>query len=110
MALPAIEVIQVPDELTEVEKLIRDVNDRGIMRAAMASKVDTALRMFLIKVKQVRGLPFEVVLPTNHMTRNEALNVLARARQELSDFPEMSIEEIDAEIHESRRERKGRTS
>ena len=43
MALSVIEVVQVPDELTEEEKSIRDVNDRGIMRAAVASRVDVIL-------------------------------------------------------------------
>ena len=43
MALSVIEVVQVPDALTEEEKSIRDVNDRGIMRAAVASRVDVIL-------------------------------------------------------------------
>ena len=43
MALSVIEVVQVPDESTEEEKSIRDVNDRGIMRAAVVSKVDIIL-------------------------------------------------------------------
>ena len=43
MALPVMEVVHVPDEETEEEKLIRDVNDRGIMRAAVAAKVDVIL-------------------------------------------------------------------
>lgn len=43
MALSVIEVVQVPDELTEEEKSIRDVNDKGIMRAAVASRVDVIL-------------------------------------------------------------------
>ena len=43
MALSVIEVVQVPDELTEEETSIRDVNDRGIMRAAVASRVDVIL-------------------------------------------------------------------
>lgn len=43
MALSVIEVVQVPESLTEEENSIRDDNDRGIMRAAVASKVDVIL-------------------------------------------------------------------
>ena len=43
VALPVIEVVQVPEEATVEEMAIRDVNDRGIMRAAIASKVDVIL-------------------------------------------------------------------
>ena len=43
MALAVIEVVQVPDERSEEENFIRDVNDKGIMRAAVAAKVDIIL-------------------------------------------------------------------
>ena len=43
IALSTIEVVKIPDEVTEEEKLIRDVNDRGIMRAAVSAKVDVIL-------------------------------------------------------------------
>lgn len=43
MALSVIEVVQIPDVVTEEEKLIRDINDRGIMRAAVVAKVDIVL-------------------------------------------------------------------
>lgn len=43
MALPALEVVQIPIEPVEDEELIRDANDRAIMRAAVASNVDAVL-------------------------------------------------------------------
>ena len=43
MALSVIEVVKIPDTETDEENLIRDVNDRGIIRAAMASNVDVIL-------------------------------------------------------------------
>ncbi|MCR5634267.1 MAG: type II toxin-antitoxin system RelB/DinJ family antitoxin [Lachnospiraceae bacterium] len=66
----------------------------------------TAFRMFLAKSKQVRGLPFEATLPESASTRDdfgEAFNVL---REEASDLPEMSLDEINAEISAARAERK----
>ena len=43
MALPALEIVQIPIELAEEEELIRDANDRAIMRAAIAYNVDAIL-------------------------------------------------------------------
>ena len=43
IALPSIEIVQVPAEAVEEEQFIRDTNDRAIMRAAVASKVDAIL-------------------------------------------------------------------
>ena len=43
MALPALEVVQIPIEPVEEEEFIRDANDRAIMRAAIAYNVDAIL-------------------------------------------------------------------
>ncbi len=43
MALTTIEAIRIPIEPAKEEKLIRDANDKAIMRAAIASKADAAL-------------------------------------------------------------------
>lgn len=43
MALQTIEVVQIPDEPVEEENMIRDVNDREIMRVAVSAKVDILL-------------------------------------------------------------------
>ena len=61
----------------------------------------TAFRMFLNKSKQVRGLPFDVVLPpaTKREDFRLAFNEL---REEAADVPELSLEEINAEISAAR--------
>lgn len=43
IAIPSIEIIQIPEEPVAEEHFIRDVNDREIMRAAVAAKVDVVL-------------------------------------------------------------------
>ena len=43
MALPALEIVQIPLRPVEEEELIRDTNDRAIMRAAIACNVDVIL-------------------------------------------------------------------
>ncbi len=65
----------------------------------------TAFRMFLNKSKQVRGLPFDAVLPAAN-TREDFRTAFYALREEASEVPEMSLEEINAEISASRAERK----
>lgn len=76
--------------------------------ASIGLDMSTALRMFLIKARHVRGLPFEAVLPATEMTRKEAFSVIEDARQQMASVPEMTMDEIDAEIHAARKERKAR--
>lgn len=40
IALPAVELVQVPDISVPQEEFIRDINDRPIMRAAVAAQCD----------------------------------------------------------------------
>lgn len=68
----------------------------------------TAFRMFMTKSKIVKGLPFDAVLPKNTVTRAEAKRAFYEMREQASDVPEMSLDEINAEILASRRERKGK--
>ena len=57
------------------------------------------------KSKQVRGLPFDAVLPP--VTKREDFRTAFTAlREEAADVPEMSLEEINAEISAARAERK----
>ena len=76
--------------------------------ASVGLDMSTALRMFLIKAKYVRGLPFEAVLPKSELTRKDALSVIEEARKQMADMPEMTLDEINAEIHAARMERKAR--
>lgn len=66
----------------------------------------TAFRMFMKRSKQVKGLPFEAILPTQTITRGDALDAFYSARQQMADEPEMSLEEINAEISAARADRK----
>lgn len=67
----------------------------------------TAFRMFMAKSRMVKGLPFEAMLPENTITRVEAKNAFYEMRKQVADIPEMSLDEINAEILASRAERRG---
>ena len=56
--------------------------------ASIGLDMCTALRMFLIKARHVRGLPFEAVLPATEMTRKEAFSVIEDARKQMASVPE----------------------
>lgn len=66
----------------------------------------TAFRMFMSKSKMVKGLPFDAILPENTITRSEAKNAFHEMRKQTSDIPEMSLDEINAEILAVRTERR----
>lgn len=66
----------------------------------------TAFRMFMAKSKMVKGLPFEAALPEKTITRTEARNAFYELRQQAANLPDMSLDEIDAEISAVRTERK----
>lgn len=66
----------------------------------------TALRMFLRKSKQVRGLPFDAVLSDPNSGREDIRAAFYGLRKEAADLPEMTLEEINAEISEARSARK----
>ncbi len=65
----------------------------------------TAFRMFMKKSKQVRGLPFEAVLPESN-TREDFRAAFNALRKEASDTPEMSLDEINTEISAVRADQK----
>ena len=66
----------------------------------------TGFRMFLTRSKMVKGLPFETTLPETTITRAEAKNAFYELREQVADVPEMSLNEINAEISDFRAERK----
>ena len=68
----------------------------------------TALRMFMNKSKMVKGVPFDVRLPESTVTRAKAMRAFDDLRAQASDLPEMTLEEINAEISAARAERKKR--
>lgn len=73
---------------------------------AMGLDLNTAFRMFMERTRMVRGLPFPAVLPADKMTRVEAQAIIDEMRQEAADTPEMTLDEINAEIRAAREERK----
>ncbi len=75
---------------------------------AMGMDLNTAFRMFMERTRMVRGLPFPAVLPETRMTRVEAQKIINDMREEAADLPEMSLDEINAEIRAVREERKSR--
>jgi len=73
---------------------------------AMGMDLNTAFRMFMERTRMVRGLPFPAVLPETRMTRAEAKKALEDIREEAAVLPEMTLDEINAEIKAARSERK----
>ena len=67
----------------------------------------TAFRMFMVKSKMIKGLPSEATLPESTITRAEAKHAFYELRRQAADVPEMSLDEINAEISAVRVERKG---
>ena len=88
------------------DKALRD--DCIAIYEALGMDLNTAFRMFMERTRIVRGLPFPAVLPEKRMTRLEAKAAIQTLRDEAKDLPEMSVEEIDAEIAAARAERKAR--
>ena len=66
----------------------------------------TAIRMFMKKSKMVRGTPFDTRLSETAVTRAEALNAFEELRRQAADVPEMTLDEINAEISAARQDRK----
>ena len=72
---------------------------------AMGLDLNTAFRMFMERTRMVRGLPFPATLPDNKITRSEAMTAFRTLREQASDVPNMTLDEINSEITEVRRER-----
>lgn len=76
--------------------------------AAMGMDLNTAFRMFMERSRMVGGLPFPAVLPENLKNQLEAQATIDSLRREAEDVPEMSLDEINAEIAAARAERKAK--
>lgn len=75
--------------------------------SALGMDLNTAFRMFMERTRIVRGLPFPAVLPDNTITCEEALSIFNKMRDEASDLPEMTLDEINEEIRQARAAKKG---
>lgn len=86
------------------DKALRD--DCIAIYEALGMDLNTAFRMFMERTRMVRGLPFPATLPETRMTRAEARQAIADMREDGAGIPEMTLEEINAEIAAVRAERK----
>lgn len=75
---------------------------------AMGMDLNTAFRMFMERTRMVRGLPFPAVLPETRMTRAEAKKAIEEIREEAAALPEMTLDEINAEISAARTQRRAK--
>ena len=83
-----------------VDKELKDeVSD---IYESLGMDLPTAIRMFFVRSKIERGVPFNVTLPDNMVTRNEALKALDLMFEQAKDVPDMTLDEINAEIKEVR--------
>ena len=92
-------------------KLKQDVTE---LYESLGMDLPTALRMFMSMSRMRRGIPFEVAVPENAeitpqektVTHADALEAFERLRADAADLPEMTLDEINAEIAAARVERK----
>ena len=73
---------------------------------SLGMDLPTAFRMVMKRSVLVKGLPFEAKLPEDTVTRTNGVDAFCETRRKLADVPEMSLEEIHAEIAEIRAKRK----
>ena len=73
---------------------------------ALGMDIPTAIRMFFVRSKMVRGIPFDTTLPRGVVTRTEALSALDDMFKQSEAAPEMTLVEINAEIADVRAARK----
>lgn len=73
---------------------------------SLGMDLPTAFRMFMIRSKIEKGLPFDAKLPENVITRSEALSTFNELRRQAANLPEMSLNEINSEIDAVREERR----
>lgn len=71
---------------------------------SLGMDLPTAFRMFMKRSVMERGLPFEVKLPEDAVTRMDGLQAFREIREILSETPEMSLDQINAEIKTIREE------
>lgn len=89
---------------TRVDKALKE--EVAEIYEALGMDLPTAIRMFFTRSKIARGIPFDTTLPDNVLTRSEAMTAFSELRREAADFPEMTLDEINQEIAETRAARK----
>ena len=72
---------------------------------SMGIDLRTAFCVFMERTRAANGFPFPLYRLEPEITREEALEAFNELREQAKDVPEMSIDEINAEITAARRER-----
>lgn len=75
---------------------------------SLGMDLPTAFRMFMIRSKIDKGLPFDAKLPSDVVTRAEMMEAFRALRKQPTGLPEMSLDEINSEIEAARAERRAR--
>ena len=75
---------------------------------ALGTDLPTVLRMCMKQMEIVNGIPFSTRLPEFSVTREQARAAVEAMREQASDMPEMSLDEINAEISAARATRRAR--
>ena len=70
---------------------------------ALGMDLPTAFRMFMVRSRAVKGLPFPAVMAEKALTHSEAVSAFNELRLQASGVPEMTLEEINSEIAEARK-------
>ena len=80
--------------------------------AQFGMSANTAINIFVKAVIRNRKIPFTISADSENDIREKALNVFSKLRTdaENSNDPEMTLDEINAEINEVRRLRKDRNN
>ncbi len=85
------------------DKLLKE--EVSAIYESLGMDLTTALRMFLVRSKASKGLPFPAVIPENTITRAEALSAFDQLRAQASVVPEMTLDEINGEIADTQKAR-----
>jgi len=87
-----------------VDKELR--NEVAAIYEAMGINLNSALRMFMVKSREMRDFPFDTKVTEKAVSRKMGLDAFEELRRQAADVPEMTLEEINEEIREARRGRK----
>lgn len=96
------------------QALIQFRADKNLKQSAMSicdalgTDLATVFRMCMKQMEIVNGIPFSTKLPENRVTKAQAKATIEAMRRQAAEMPEMSLEEINAEISAAREERKKR--
>ncbi len=88
------------------DKSLRE--DCAKIYGSLGIDLSSAFRVFMEQTRAARGFPFPFATPKPKITREKALAAFQELREQARDVPEMTLDEINAEISEARAERRAR--